>query len=389
MGKKCFFYSVFVVLLCAIIILSGCKFPQKSGKPATKMSIVKADFGTTKDGQKAELYTLTNANGLVAKITNYGGTVTELWVPDREGNFGDIVLGFENLKDYEEKSPYFGCLIGRYGNRIAKGQFIIDGKEYTLAVNDGDNHLHGGLKGFDKVVWDAEPFQVEHAVGLKLHYLSKDMEEGYPGNLDVTVNYILTNKDQLKITYEATTDKPTVCNLTNHSYFNLAGQGLGNNFDNQLMINADYFTPVDKGLIPTGELSPVEGTPMDFTQMTAIGERIDADTTQLKYGGGYDHNWVLNRKKYKKLSLAAKAYEPKSGRMMEIYTTEPAIQFYSGNFLDGTLTGKEGKVYKHRYAYCLETQHYPDSPNQPDFPTTTLRPGQVYKTTTIHKFSVK
>ena len=380
---------VLVMLLCASIFLAGCGSSSKPGTTEVKMGVLKADFGVTKDGQQVDLYTLTNANGLVAKITNYGGTVTELWVPDRDGNLGDIVLGFDNLKDYEEKSPYFGCIIGRYGNRIAKGAFTLDGNEYTLAKNNDENHLHGGLKGFDKVVWDAEPFQTKKAVGLKLKYLSKDMEEGYPGNLDVTVKYILTNKDELKITYEATTDKPTVCNLTNHSYFNLAGQGLGNNYENQLMINADYFTPVDKGLIPTGELSPVEGTPMDFTEMTAIGKRIDADTTQIKYGGGYDHNWVLNKKKLRKMSLAAKAYEPASGRMMEIYTTEPAIQFYSGNFLDGTLTGKEGKVYMHRYAYCLETHHYPDSPNQPDFPSTTLLPGQTYKTTTVHKFLTK
>lgn len=386
MKRKVIVLSVFTVVY-AMVFLTGCKgmLYHMKGK---EMGIDKSRFGTTKDGQKVDLYTLTNANGLVAKITNYGGTVTELWVPDRNGKLGDIVLGFDNLADYEEKSPYFGCLVGRYGNRIAKGKFTLDGKEYTLATNDGENHLHGGLKGFDKVVWDAEPFETKNAVGLKLHYLSKDLEEGYPGNLDVTVKYILTNKNQLKITYEATTDKPTVCNLTNHNYYNLAGQGVGNNYENQLMINADYFTPVDKGLIPTGELRPVKGTPMDFTQMKAIGKDIDADTTQLKYGGGYDHNWVLN-KKDKQMSLAAKAYEPKSGRIMEIYTTEPAIQFYSGNFLDGTLVGKEGNVYKHRYAYCLETQHYPDSPNQSAFPTTTLLPGQTYKTKTVHNFTTK
>ncbi len=388
MRKNYFHYSVYVMLLCLFISLMGCKSTQQSGKALTEMSVIKAEYGKTQNGQMVDLYTLTNANGLIVKITNYGGIVTELWTPDREGNLGDIVLGFDNLKDYEEKSPYFGCLIGRYGNRIAKGKFTLDGKEYTLAANNDQNHLHGGLKGFDKVVWNAEPFKTGDAVGLKLHYLSRDMQEGYPGNLNVTVKYILTNNDQLKISYEATTDKPTVCNLTNHNYYNLAGQGIGNNYGNQLMINADHFTPVDEGLIPTGELRPVKGTPMDFTQMTGIGKRIDAVTTQLKHGGGYDHNWVLN-KKNKELSLAAKVYEPKSGRLMEIYTTEPAIQFYSGNFLDGTLVGKEGKVYKHRYAYCLETQHYPDSPNQPKFPSTVLRPGQTYRSTTIHKFSVR
>ncbi|MBN2513085.1 MAG: galactose mutarotase [Sedimentisphaerales bacterium] len=380
------FYSV---LVCMAVLVTGCENLSQSGKNVARMSIAKADFGKTQDGQQADIYTLTNANGLVVKITNYGGTITELWTPDRKGNLGDIVLGFDNLKDYEEKSPYFGCLIGRYGNRIAKGKFTLDGQEYTLAVNNGKNHLHGGLKGFDKVVWEAEPFQTDEAVGLKLHYLSKDMEEGYPGNLDVNVVYTLTNKNTLAIDYEATTDKPTVCNLTNHNYYNLAGQGIGSNYENQLMINADYFTPVDEGLIPTAQLRSVEGTPMDFTQMTAIGKRIDTDTTQLKYGGGYDHNWVLNKENENEMSLAAKVYEPKSGREMAIFTTEPAIQFYSGNFLDGTLVGKEGRVYKHRNAYCLETQHYPDSPNHAEFPSTVLRPGQIYKTTTIHKFSVK
>lgn len=383
------YHRFFSVLVCMAVLVTGCENLSQSGKNVARMSIAKTDFGKTQDGQQADLYTLTNANGLVVKITNYGGTITELWTPDRKGNLGDIVLGFDNLKDYEEKSPYFGSLIGRYGNRIAKGKFTLDGQEYTLAVNNGENHLHGGLKGFDKIVWEAEPFQTDEAVGLKLHYLSKDMEEGYPGNLDVNVVYTLTNKNTLAIDYEATTDKPTVCNLTNHNYYNLAGQGIGNNYENQLMINADYFTPVDEKLIPTGQLRSVEGTPMDFTQMTAIGKRIDADTTQLKYGGGYDHNWVLNKENENEMSLAAKVYEPKSGREMTIFTTEPAIQFYSGNFLDGTLVGKEGKVYKYRYAYCLETQHYPDSPNQAEFPSTVLRPGKIYKTTTIHKFSVK
>ena len=373
-----------VALVYAMVFLTGCQ-ARSSNADAPKIGVVKSSFGTTKDGQKVDLYTLTNANGLVAKISNYGGTVTELWVPDRDGNLGDIVLGFDNLKDYEEKSPYFGCLIGRYGNRIGKAKFTLDGTTYKLNANDGKNHLHGGVKGFDKVVWEAEPVQNSNGVGLTLHYLSKDMEEGYPGNLDVTVVYTLTHKDELKIDYTATTDKPTVCNLTNHNYYNLAGQGVCSNSENQLYINADYFTPVDEGLITTGELRPVKGTPFDFTRLTAIGERIDSNDTQMKYGGGYDHNWVLN-KKGKKMTLAAKVYEPTTGRIMIISTTEPGLQFYSGNFLDGTLVGKNGKVYKHRYAYCLETQHYPDSPNKPEFPTTMLRPGQTYKTTTVHKF---
>ncbi|MBN2211865.1 MAG: galactose mutarotase [Sedimentisphaerales bacterium] len=379
---------IYVVLLWTSVFLAGCKEISQTKEANMEPSITKTDFGKTKDGQNVDLYTLTNINGLVVKITNYGGIVTELWTPDRNGKLDDIVLGFDNLKDYEEKSPYFGCIVGRYGNRIAKGKFTLDGKEYTLAVNNGENHLHGGLKGFDKVVWDAESIQSAESVGLKLHYLSKDMEEGYPGNLDVTVTYTLTNKDELQIAYEASTDKPTICNLTNHNYYNLAGQGVRDNYENQLMINADYFTPVDEGLIPTGELRSVKDTPMDFTRPTAIGARIDSDDTQLKYGGGYDHNWVLN-KKAGEMGLAAKVYDPETGRVMEIHTTEPGVQFYSGNFLDGTLVGKEGKVYKHRYAFCLETQHYPDSPNKPDFPSTVLRPGQIYKTTTVHKFSTK
>jgi aldose 1-epimerase len=386
--KKSYGCYGIALLLCASLMLTGCFSGSLKGK-TDKLSISKSPFGKTSDGEKVDLYTLTNATGLVVKITNYGGTVTELWTPDRNGKLGDIVLGFDNIKDYEEKSPYFGCLVGRYGNRIANGKFSLDDKEYTLATNNDENHLHGGLIGFDKVVWDAEPIEGDNSVGLKLRYISKDMEEGYPGNLDVNVVYTLTDKDELRIDYKATTDKPTVCNLTNHNYYNLAGQGTTDNSNNMIYLNADKFTPVNKGLIPTGELRPVKGTPFDFTEMTAIGDRIDSDNQQIKYGGGYDHNWVLNKKKADQMSLAAKVYEPKSGRVMTIHTTEPAIQFYSGNFLDGTLTGKQGKVYKHRYAYCLETHHYPDSPNQPDFPSTTLRPGQTYKTTTVHKFSTK
>lgn len=376
---------VSLLIVTSLLFAAGCQWPRSGSGDAT---ITKASFGKTDSGQNVDIYTLTNANGLVAKITNYGGTVTELWVPDDTGKLGDIVLGFDNLDDYEAKSPYFGSIIGRYGNRIAEGKFTLDGEQYTLATNDNQNHLHGGDRGFDKVVWDAEPFKNNKGVGLKLHYLSKDMEEGYPGNLDVTVTYTLTNKNELKIDYKATTDKPTVVNLTNHSYFNLGGQGSGDILDHMLMLNANYFTPVNEGLIPTGELRPVEGTPFDFNDPTAIGARINQDNQQLQYGQGYDHNWVLD-KGIMGMSLAARAYEPSTGRMMEIYTTEPGIQFYSGNFLDGTITGKDGKVYKHRYGFCLETQHFPDSPNQPDFPSTTLRPGETYKTTTVHKFTTK
>ena len=356
------------------------------------MDIEKSDFGQTKSGTPVQLYTLTNDNGMIAKIINYGGIIVELWASDRDGAVVDVVLGFDNLADYEEKSPYFGCIVGRYANRIAKGNFVLDDVTYDkLAINNGDHHLHGGLKGFGKQLWDAEPFESADGVGLKLHYASSDMEEGYPGNLDVTVTYTLTNADELKIDYEATTDKPTVCNLTNHSYFNLAGHdaGTADQYAHEMMINADSFIPVaDAGAIPTGEIRPVKGTPMDFTQPTVIGKHIDDDDEQIKYGGGFDHDWVLN-KTDGELSLAARVYEPKTGRIMEVHTTEPGVQFYSGNFLDGSFAGKEGEIYEHRYAFCLETQHHPDSPNQPDFPSTVPRPGEIYKTTTVYKFFAK
>jgi aldose 1-epimerase len=345
--------------------------------------IEKKPFGSV-DGKNVDLYVLTNANGLKASITNYGGIVVSLEVPDKNGKLGDILLGYDNLDGFVKNSPYFNALVGRYGNRIAKGKFTLDGTAYTLAVNNGENALHGGLKGFDKVIWTAESFKNDKGVGLKLAYLSKDMEEGYPGNLKVNVVYTLTNKDELQIDYTATTDKAAVCNLTNHNYYNLTGcktDILGH----ELTLNADRFTPVDSGLIPTGQLRPVRGTPMDFTRSTAVGARINVADEQLKFGGGYDHNWVLN-KKGSEMSHAATLYEPTSGRVMEIWTHEPGIQFYSGNFLDGTIVGKGGIVYKHRYGMCLETQHFPDSPNKPAFPTTILRPGEIYKTTTVHKF---
>lgn len=355
------------------------------------MNIEKSSFGQTKDGTPAQLYTLTNDKGMVAKITNYGGIVTELWVPDRDGNMADVVLGFETLVDYEEKSPYFGCITGRYANRIAEGKFTLDGITYDkLAINNGPNHLHGGLKGFDKVVWEAETFETADTVGLRLGYLSKDGEEGYPGNLDVTVTYTLTNDNELKIDYEATTDKPTICNLTNHSYFNLAGHTAGTaaSLAHEMMINADSFTPIiDEGAITTGEIRSVKGSPMDFTTPTPIGDHIEDACDQLKFGAGYDHNFVLNKSEGE-LSLAAKVVESITGRVMEVLTNEPGVQLYSGNYLDG-FTGKNGATYPRRSAFCLETQHYPDSPNKPDFPTTTLRPGETYGTTTIFKFSVK
>jgi aldose 1-epimerase len=339
-------------------------------------------FGQTPDGTPVELYTLANGRGLEAGIMTYGGTLVSLNVPDAAGRSGDVVLGFDTLDGYLGENPFFGALIGRYGNRIAKGRFSLNGVDYKLAQNNGENHLHGGPRGFDKVVW-----KVKNATDrtLELGYLSKDGEEGYPGNLDVTVRYTLTDDNQLAIDYSATTDKETVVNLTSHSYFNLACGG--DILNHQLAINADRFTPVDAGLIPTGELRAVAGTPFDFRQPAAIGARIDQDDEQLRRGGGYDHNFVLNRAG-NGLSLVAKALDPATGRVLEIFTTEPGVQFYSGNFIP-RVAGKGGRKYQPRCGFCLETQHYPDSPNHPDFPTTVLKPGQRYHTTTVHKFSAQ
>jgi len=351
----------------------------------TEMKIDKASFGKLPDGREADLYTLTNANGLQTAITNYGAIVVSLHAPDRDGRLADIVLGYPKLADYLKDTPYFGAIVGRYGNRIAKGRFTLDGVEHTLATNDGANHLHGGKIGFDKVLWNAESFQNANEVGLRLSYLSADGEEGYPGNLQVTVCYALTNKNELKITYAATTDKPTVVNLTHHGYWNLIGQARGDILEHELMLNADRFTPIDAGLIPTGELRPVKGTPMDFTRPTRIGAHISQDDEQLRYGLGYDHNFVLNRTG-EGLSLAARVYEATTGRVLEVHTTEPGVQFYSGNFLNGSNVGKGGRAYKHRCGFCLETQHFPDSPNKPEFPSVVLRPGQRYQTTTVYRF---
>lgn len=348
--------------------------------------IRKQPFGMTANQEPVDLYTLTNVNGLEARIMTYGATVVSLKVPDRRGKLADVVLGYESLEGYLKNSPFFGAIVGRYGNRIGKGRFSLNGKEYTLAKNNGENTLHGGTKGFDKVVWRAKEVKQKDGDSLSLSYLSKDGEEGFPGNLSVTVVYTLTNNNELKIEYSATTDKITVVNLTHHSYFNLAGEG--SILNHQLMIDANRFTPVDEGLIPTGELRSVKGTPMDFTRSSTIGARIDQQDEQLTFGKGYDHNWVLNNPGGK-LAFAARVYEPGSGRVMEVFTTEPGLQFYSGNFLDGTITGKGGQVYKQRYGFCLETQHFPDSPNKPKFPSTVLKPGQHYTSTTIYKFAVK
>ena len=358
--------------------MGGCSSPKETAATAQKATGI--SWGKTPDGDPVELYTLTNAKGSEARILNYGGIVVSLKVPDRSGSMGDVVAGFDNLEGYLKPAPYFGAIIGRYANRIARARFSLNGVEYALAKNDGENHLHGGIRGFDKRIWTAKQLSPQ---SLQLSYVSKDGEEGYPGELSVTVTYTLTDANELKIEYAATTDKDTVVNLTNHSYFNLAGEGdiLGH----EVVIHAGRFTPVDKGLIPTGELKSVAGTPFDFQTPKAIGERIEQPDEQLIVGHGYDHNWVLNRSG-SGLELAAKVTDPKSGRVMEVLTTEPGLQFYTGNFLDGTLQGK-GRVYARRSAFCMETQHFPDSPNRPNFPSTVLKPGGKYQTATVYRFS--
>jgi aldose 1-epimerase len=371
-----------LLIIMALAILSA---PVCSWKQAAEAKVSKRAFGKMPDGSAADLYVLTNSKGTEAVITNYGGIVVSLKVADKTGKVADVVLGYDNLDAYVHRNQYFGCLIGRYGNRIAKGQFTLGGKVYKLATNNGPNHLHGGLKGFDKVLWTAKE---SGPSAVELTYRSKDGEEGYPGNLDVRVVYTLTEDNGLRIDYSATTDKETVVNLTNHSHFNLAGQGEGDILGHQLVLAADHFTPVDATLIPIGEIRAVKGTPLDFTKLTAIGARINDSYEQLKLGMGYDHNYVLNSGGGS-LAKAGELYELKSGRLMEVWTTEPGIQLYTGNFLDGTVTGKGGKVYHRRYSVCLETQHFPDSPNQPTFPSTVLKPGQQYKSTTIYKFGVR
>lgn len=379
-------------LLClyglSFLLVVGC---TDSEPVTTNTAVTEQSFGQTPEGQEVKLYTIRNEGGIEMQVTNYGGIITSLLVPDADGNVEDIVLGFDSLSGYLEGHPYFGAIIGRYGNRIAGGQFTLDGETYTLAKNDGPNHLHGGLKGFDKVVWNAEPFETSDGVGIVFTYTSPDGEEGYPGTLAAQVTYTLTSDNELIFDYNATPDKATPINLTQHTYFNLAGHDAGDILDHVLMINADAFTPVDATLIPTGEIRSVEGTPFDFREPTPIGQRIDADDEQIRFGGGYDHNFVLNRSETGGQAevLAARVHEPTSGRVMEVYTTEPGVQFYSGNFLDGTLTGKNGTAYVKRSGFCLETQHFPDSPNKPDFPSTILRPGETYQSRTIYRFSVQ
>ena len=351
------------------------------------MKLEKSFFGKSADGDRADLYRLSNDAGMILAITNYGAAVVELHIPDRDGNQADVVLGFDSLSGYLAHSEYFGAIIGRYANRIANGMFVLNNNEYKLSKNEGDSHLHGGVKGFDKVLWQIEPIDSHRHVALKLTYFSRDREEGYPGNLLVNVIYTLTNENVFTIEYTATTDQSTIVNLSHHSYFNLSGEGSGDILDHELMINANLFTPVNQSLIPKGEVKSVSGTALDFRRMARIGKRIDNDEEQLAYGKGYDHNWVLNSRG-SELILAAKVYEPKSGRTMELYTTEPGLQFYSGNMMRESVRGKAGHIYRLRHGLCLEPQHYPDSPNQPNFPSTVLNPGDQYRQTSAFKFYV-
>ncbi len=351
-------------------------------------SVTREEFGRLPDGTRVDLFTLANGTGMEVRAIEYGGVIVSLEVPDREGNLGDVVLGFDSLQGYLNDPPYFGAIVGRYGNRIAGGRFTLDGRDYRLAANNGTNHLHGGNRGFDKVLWHGEEFRKIDSAGVVLTYTSPDGEEGYPGTLSARVTYTLTSENKLVIDYHATTDRPTHVNLTHHSYFNLAGDGSGDVLRHQLMINGDHFTPVDATLIPTGSIAPVRETPFDFSTLTAIGARIEQDDEQLGYGLGYDHNFVLNRAD-SGLVHAAQVYEPTTGRVLDIHTTEPGIQFYSGNFLDGSITGKAGHVYQHRFGFCLETQHYPDSPNRTVFPSTVLQPGSEYRSRTVYSFSVR
>ncbi|MFO1487306.1 MAG: aldose epimerase family protein [Verrucomicrobiota bacterium] len=375
-------YLIFLGVGITALFLTGCQI----NNGAASGSVSRKDFGKTADGQTVEIFTLRNAKGMEAQIMTYGGIVTSLKVPDRNGKLDDVVLGYDNLGPYLTNNPYFGALIGRYGNRIANGMFTLDGHTYSLPQNNGPNNLHAGPNGFDRVVWEStKALATDRTASLKLSYLSKDGDQGFPGNLKVTAVYTLTEDNALRVDFSATADKPTVVNLTHHSYFNLAGQG--DILNHEVVINADRFTPVDANQIPTGELRPVKGTPFDFTTARKIGERIDDNDEQIHLGAGYDHNWVLNKKPLE-MGFVASAYDAGSGRFLEVFATEPGTQFYTGNFLTG-MTGKYGQTYPRRSGFCFEPQHFPDSPNKPKFPSTVLRPGQVFKSTLIYKFSVK
>lgn len=372
-------------ILAAFLALSCTSASPPGSTPATP-SVSRASFGTAPDGKPVDAYTLVNAHGIRARILTYGAILQSLELPDRTGAMDDVVLGFDDLPGYVKSSPYFGAIVGRYGNRIARGRFTLDGKTYTLATNNGPNHLHGGVKGFDKVVWDAQSFSGDSGVGVELTYTSPDGEEGYPGTLHAKVTYTLNDRDELTIASEATTDKATPVNLTNHTYWNLAGDGKRDILGHLLTIESNHIVPVDSTLIPTGQLMPVEGTPFDFRTPTAIGARIEDPNVQLRYGRGYDHTFVLDRAGGTGAKHAVRVIEPTTGRTLDIYTTEPGVQVYSGNFLDGTVAGKHGHVYRRRYGLALETHHFPDSPNQPTFPSTILRPGETYRTRTVWRF---
>ena len=383
------------VITVAFFVFAACSEPDSGSvsDSAAPAGVDRSAFGVTPSGDSVGLYTLTNENGMTMKVTNYGGIITSLQVPGRNGR-EDVVLGFDSLNGYlsdayAASNPYFGALIGRYGNRIDEAQFSLDGETYELDANNGPNHLHGGEPGFDERVWRAEPVEAADSVGLVLRYTSPDGEEGYPGRLDVAVTYTLTSDNALAIDYRATATEATPVNLTQHSYFNLDGEGNGTILDHELMIDAEAFTPVDSTLIPTGEFRSVDGTPFDFREATPIGARIDQENRQLGIGGGYDHNFVLSQQDRDSLHLAARVYEPDSGREMEVLTTEPGLQFYSGNFLDGSLVGKQGAAYPQHAGFALETQHFPDSPNQQTFPSTILRPDEPYTSRTVYRFSVR
>ena len=378
--KKIYFLLFFLIVI-------SCENTQKN-KIMPLITIEKKAFGRTLDGVGVDQYILRNKNGMEISAINYGGIITSWKAKDRDGNYKDIVLGFNNLSEYESESPYFGAIIGRYGNRIAKGKFTLNGEEYTLAVNNGENHLHGGLKGFGKVVWDSKEVVDDSTASLVLSYVSNDMEEGYPGNLEVKVIYTLNNNDELRVKYKAVTDKTTIINLTQHSYFNLSADFNKNILDHDILINADSFLPVDSTLIPTGEIRNVGDTPFDFRRPKNVGEEINNSNNQLMIGNGYDHCWVLNNQN-QGLRFVASAYDSGTGRLLEVFSDQPGIQFYSGNFLDGTLQSKIGGNYDFRSGFCLETQHYPNSPNEKSFPSVTLSPGEKYVTETIFKFSSK